>query len=60
VDLMQRAHLIIYRFGRAQEEGSSPGKPVLALRERTERPEAVEAGTVEELTVKNAIQVIFL
>ncbi len=46
VDLMRRACLIITDSGGIQEEAPSLGKPVLVLRERTERPEAVEAGTV--------------
>jgi len=33
--------------GGVQEEGPSLGKPILVLREKTERPEAVEAGTVK-------------
>jgi UDP-N-acetylglucosamine 2-epimerase (non-hydrolysing) len=47
VDLMRRAYLIITDSGGIQEEAPSLGKPVLVLRERTERPEAVEAGTVK-------------
>lgn len=47
VDLMRRAHLILTDSGGIQEEGPSLGKPVLVLREKTERPEAVEAGTVK-------------
>jgi UDP-N-acetylglucosamine 2-epimerase (non-hydrolysing) len=46
VDLMRRAYLILTDSGGIQEEGPSLGKPVLVLREKTERPEAVEAGTV--------------
>lgn len=46
VHLMQRAHLILTDSGGIQEEAPSLGKPVLVLRETTERPEAVEAGTV--------------
>ena len=45
VDLMRRAYLLITDSGGIQEEGPSLGKPVLVMRERTERPEAVEAGT---------------
>jgi UDP-N-acetylglucosamine 2-epimerase (non-hydrolysing) len=44
--LLQRAHVILSDSGGVQEEGPSLGKPVLVLRESTERPEAVEAGTV--------------
>jgi UDP-N-acetylglucosamine 2-epimerase (non-hydrolysing) len=47
VDLMRRAYLILTDSGGIQEEGPSLGKPVLVLREKTERPEAVEAGTVK-------------
>ncbi|MBV8551510.1 MAG: UDP-N-acetylglucosamine 2-epimerase (non-hydrolyzing) [Acidobacteriaceae bacterium] len=47
VDLIQRAHLIITDSGGIQEEAPSLGKPVLVLRETTERPEGVEAGTVK-------------
>jgi UDP-N-acetylglucosamine 2-epimerase (non-hydrolysing) len=46
VDLMRRAHILITDSGGIQEEGPSLGKPVLVMREKTERPEAVEAGTV--------------
>jgi len=44
--LMSRAHLIITDSGGVQEEAPSLGKPVLVMRNTTERPEAVEAGTV--------------
>ncbi len=44
--LMRRAHLIITDSGGVQEEAPSLGKPVLVMRETTERPEAVSAGTV--------------
>jgi UDP-N-acetylglucosamine 2-epimerase (non-hydrolysing) len=47
VDLMRRAYLLITDSGGVQEEGPSMGKPILVLREKTERPEAVEAGTVK-------------
>lgn len=46
IDLMRRAHLLITDSGGIQEEGPSLGKPILVLREKTERPEAVSAGTV--------------
>jgi UDP-N-acetylglucosamine 2-epimerase (non-hydrolysing) len=45
VDLMRRAHLLLTDSGGIQEEAPSLGKPVLVMREKTERPEAVEAGT---------------
>ncbi|MCW5982550.1 MAG: UDP-N-acetylglucosamine 2-epimerase (non-hydrolyzing) [Bryobacteraceae bacterium] len=46
VDLMRRAYLLLTDSGGVQEEGPSLGKPILVMREKTERPEAVEAGTV--------------
>lgn len=46
VRLMQRAHVILTDSGGVQEEAPSLGKPVLVMREVTERPEAVAAGTV--------------
>ncbi|GGA66946.1 UDP-N-acetylglucosamine 2-epimerase [Arenimonas soli] len=46
VYLMSRAHLILTDSGGIQEEAPSLGKPVLVMRDTTERPEAVEAGTV--------------
>jgi UDP-N-acetylglucosamine 2-epimerase (non-hydrolysing) len=47
VDLMHRAYLLITDSGGIQEEGPSLGKPILVMREKTERPEAVLAGTVK-------------
>ncbi|MGC4028206.1 MAG: UDP-N-acetylglucosamine 2-epimerase (non-hydrolyzing) [Steroidobacteraceae bacterium] len=44
--LMQRAHLVLTDSGGIQEEAPSLGKPVLVMRDNTERPEAVTAGTV--------------
>ena len=44
--LMSKAYLILTDSGGIQEEAPSLGKPVLVLRDNTERPEAVEAGTV--------------
>jgi UDP-N-acetylglucosamine 2-epimerase (non-hydrolysing) len=46
VYLMSRSHLIITDSGGIQEEAPSLGKPVLVMRDTTERPEAVTAGTV--------------
>jgi len=59
--LMNRSKIIITDSGGVQEEAPSLGKPVLVMRETTERPEAVEAGTVllvgtnEELIVSKAL-----
>ncbi len=47
VHLMRRAHIILTDSGGVQEEGPSLGKPVLVMRDTTERPEAVSAGTVK-------------
>jgi UDP-N-acetylglucosamine 2-epimerase (non-hydrolysing) len=46
VYLMSRSYLIITDSGGIQEEAPSLGKPVLVMRDTTERPEAVDAGTV--------------
>jgi UDP-N-acetylglucosamine 2-epimerase (non-hydrolysing) len=46
VFLMQQAHIILTDSGGVQEEAPSLGKPVLVMRNTTERPEAVDAGTV--------------
>lgn len=45
-NLMARCHLVMTDSGGLQEEAPALGKPVLVLRRETERPEAVEAGTV--------------
>ena len=47
VYLMDRSYLILSDSGGIQEEAPSLGKPVLVMRDTTERPEAVEAGTVK-------------
>jgi UDP-N-acetylglucosamine 2-epimerase (non-hydrolysing) len=44
---MEKSHLILTDSGGVQEEAPSLGKPVLVMRETTERPEAVDAGTVK-------------
>ena len=47
VYLMNRSHFIISDSGGIQEEAPSLGKPVLVMRDKTERPEAINAGTVK-------------
>jgi UDP-N-acetylglucosamine 2-epimerase (non-hydrolysing) len=64
VDLLRRAYFLITDSGGIQEEAPSLGKPVLVMREKTERPEAVEAGTVklvgtdEERIVSEAMRLL--
>ena len=47
VYLMKKSHIILTDSGGIQEEAPSLGKPVLVMRDKTERPEAIEAGTVK-------------
>jgi len=47
VYLMDRSNIILTDSGGIQEEAPSLGKPVLVMRDTTERPEAVAAGTVK-------------
>ena len=54
VNLMARSFLIITDSGGVQEEGPALGKPILVLRDVTERPEAVEYGTVKLVGLKKA------
>jgi len=62
--MMNRAKLIITDSGGVQEEAPSLGKPVLVMRDTTERPEALEAGTVvlvgtdKSLIVKEALDLL--
>ena len=62
--LMNRSKIIITDSGGVQEEAPSLGKPVLVMRNTTERPEAVDAGTVllvgtnERLIVSNALNLL--
>lgn len=55
--LMKQSKIIITDSGGVQEEAPSLGKPVLVMRDTTERPEAVEAGTVI-LVGTNAIEIV--
>ena len=53
---MDKSNIILTDSGGIQEEAPSLGKPVLVMRETTERPEAVDAGTVKLVgTNKNKI-----
>jgi UDP-N-acetylglucosamine 2-epimerase (non-hydrolysing) len=64
VYLMDRADVILTDSGGVQEEAPSLGKPVLVMRDTTERPEAVEAGTVrlvgtdEDLVVAETVRLL--
>jgi len=56
VYLMSKSHIILTDSGGIQEEAPSLGKPVLVMRDTTERPEAIESGTVKLVgTDKNKI-----
>ena len=55
VYLMQRSYLILTDSGGIQEEAPSLGKPVLVMRDTTERPEAVTAGTVKLVGTDTAV-----
>jgi len=61
---MKGSNLKVIKIGGIQEEAPSLGKPVLVMRDTTERPEAVEAGTVKlvgtnkELIVSEATKLI--
>jgi UDP-N-acetylglucosamine 2-epimerase (non-hydrolysing) len=64
VDLMRKAYLVLTDSGGIQEEGPSLGVPIIVMREKTERPEAIEAGTVrlagtsEERIVSEAFRLL--
>jgi UDP-N-acetylglucosamine 2-epimerase (non-hydrolysing) len=57
VQLMKRCYLVLTDSGGIQEEAPGLGKPVLVLRRKTERPEAVEAGTVH-LVGTDPVQIV--
>ncbi|SDJ89261.1 non-hydrolyzing UDP-N-acetylglucosamine 2-epimerase [Natronincola ferrireducens] len=53
-NLLNKAHLILTDSGGIQEEAPALGKPIVVLRTETERPEAVEAGTVKVVGVEKS------
>jgi UDP-N-acetylglucosamine 2-epimerase (non-hydrolysing) len=55
VHLMKKSYIILTDSGGIQEEAPSLGKPVLVLREKTERPEAIAAGTVKLVGVSEEV-----
>ncbi|MFX0549803.1 non-hydrolyzing UDP-N-acetylglucosamine 2-epimerase [Hathewaya histolytica] len=64
-NLMNKCHLIMTDSGGIQEEAPHLGKPVLVLRNTTERPEAVKAGTVKVVgtdtdTILNSVETLLL
>jgi UDP-N-acetylglucosamine 2-epimerase (non-hydrolysing) len=52
VQLLKRSYLVLTDSGGIQEEAPSLGKPVLVMRDTTERPEAVQAGTADVVGTK--------
>jgi len=64
INLMRRCHFILTDSGGIQEEAPSFGKPVLVMRDKTERPEAIEAGlaklvgTRRETIVQEALRLM--
>ena len=53
--LMDKSHIVLTDSGGIQEEAPGLGKPVLVMRDTTERPEAVEAGTVKLVGTDSAL-----
>ncbi len=65
VHLLKNCHIVLTDSGGIQEEAPSFGKPVLVMREVTERPEAVEAGTVklvgsDQLNIEQSVTKLIL
>lgn len=63
VYLMQNCHIVLTDSGGVQEEAPGLGKPVLVMRDTTERPEAIDAGTVRLVgtnvdSICNAVQLL--
>ncbi len=58
VYLMDRSTLVLTDSGGIQEEAPSLGKPVLVMRDKTERPEAVDAGTVRLVGAHDAERIV--
>lgn len=63
VYLMQNSHIVLTDSGGVQEEAPGLGKPVLVMRDTTERPEAIDAGTVRLVgtnvnSICNAVQML--
>lgn len=60
IDLLDRSYLVLTDSGGVQEEAPSLGKPVLVLRETTERPEGIDAGTARLVgtSVENVVTAV--
>jgi len=61
--LMKKAHIILTDSGGVQEEAPSLGKPVLVMRDTTERPEGIDAGTAKLVgtnasKIKSSVQLL--
>src|SRR5690606_14751012 len=52
ISLMKRSYIILTDSGGVQEEGPGLGKPILVMRDNTERPEALKYGTVKLVGTK--------
>ena len=54
-NLLSKSHIILTDSGGIQEEAPSLGKPVLVMRDTTERPEGIEAGTLKLVGTKEEV-----